>query len=359
MTKEEQATALVEKIIGSASGFFNVFSIYLGHKLGLYRVLAGGPIISSRLAEATGTHERYVREWLEQQAVAGILEVGAKDGDGQTRAYSLPEGHAEVLVEEDSLNYLSPFVQLLVGAVSPLPRLLDVYRNGGGIPYGDYGQDVLEGQGGVNRAPLLQLLGGEWLPAVTEVHARLQATPPARVVDFGCGAGWSSIGLAKAYPNVQVHGLDLDAQSIAAAEKNAEDHGVADRVKFEVRDAGDPALAGQYDLVLAVECVHDMSNPIAALKVMRQLAGKGGTVIVIDERVGEQFDPPGSELEWMMYGWSILHCLPAGMADTPSAGTGTVLRPAKLAEYAEAAGFARTEELPVFADFFRFYRLHP
>ena len=91
---------------------------------------------------------------------------------------------------------------------------------------------------------------------------------------------------------------------------------------------------------------------------MRQLAGERGAVLVVDERVGDTFTAAGNEVEWMMYGWSILHCLPVGMADTPSAETGTVLRPDTLRRYAGEAGFRRTEILPIDNLFFRFYRLH-
>ena len=358
VSSEEQATALIDRLLESAAGFFTVYGVYIGHKLGFYAALADGPLTSVQLAAATRTQERYAREWLEQQAVTGMLDVASASDDAQKRTFALPPGHAEVLLNEDSLNYLAPLLRLLVGAASPLPRVLEAYRSGGGVPYADYGPDLIEGQAGINRAMLLQLLGSEWLPAVPEVHARLQASPPARVADFGCGAGWAAIGIARAYPDALADGFDLDPVSIDLANQNAREHGVADRVKFEVRDAGDPALRGQYDLVIAVECIHDMSDPVAALRVMRRLAGENGTVIVVDERVADEFSPPGSELEWMMYGWSMLHCLPVGMADQPSVGTGTVLRAPLLGGYAKEAGFSRTEVLPIEADFFRFYRLH-
>jgi SAM-dependent methyltransferase len=185
----------------------------------------------------------------------------------------------------------------------------------------------------------------------------LQADPPARVADFGCGVGWSSIGIAQAYPKVQVDGYDLDAPSIGAANANARDMNLSDRVKFHVRDAGDPALAGQYDLVAAFECVHDMSNPVAALQSMRRLAGDGGTVLIVDERVGDRFTAEGNDVEWMMYGWSVLHCLPVGMEDKPSAETGTVMRTDTLQRYAKDAGFREVEVLPIDNFFFRIYRL--
>jgi 2-polyprenyl-3-methyl-5-hydroxy-6-metoxy-1,4-benzoquinol methylase len=184
------------------------------------------------------------------------------------------------------------------------------------------------------------------------------AGPPARIADLGCGAGWSSIGMAQTYPGVLVDGFDLDDASIALARANAQAAGLAGRVTFSARDAGDPQLAGRYDLVTAFECVHDMAQPVGALKAMRHLAGDTGAVLVADERVGDTFTAAGNDVEWMMYGWSILHCLPVGKADTPSAETGTVLRPDTLRRYAMDAGFRRMEILPIDNLFFRFYRLH-
>ena len=135
--------------------------------------------------------------------------------------------------------------------------------------------------------------------------------------------------------------------------------GVADRVRFEVRDAGDPELRGSYDLVISIECIHDMSDPVGALRVMRGLTAAGGAVLIVDERVGETFTAEGNDVEWMMYGWSVLHCLPVGMADQPSVATGAVMRPDTLRRYAAEAGFQSLEVLPIDHFFFRFYRLNP
>jgi hypothetical protein len=124
-----------------------------------------------------------------------------------------------------------------------------------------------------------------------------------------------------------------------------------------LRDAGDPELKGRYDLVVAFECVHDMSDPVSVLRKMRGLAGEQGAVIIMDERALEQFQPCAQSLEQFLYGFSILHCLPVGMAYQPSAATGTVLRPHTLERYALEAGFSRLEILPIDNFFFRFYRL--
>jgi SAM-dependent methyltransferase len=211
----------------------------------------------------------------------------------------------------------------------------------------------------MNRNLFLHDLGREYLPAIDGLHGRLLADPPARVADIGCGVGWSCVGIAQAYPHVFVDGFDLDEASVAEAQDVVREAGVTDRVDVQLRDAADPELSGRYDLVTAFECVHDMSDPIGALRTMRALAGDGGTVLVMDERVADSFDPAAGDVERFMYGFSFLHCLPVGLADSPSAGTGTVMRAQTLIDFAREAGFADVEILPLEHPFFRFYRLHP
>ena len=200
------------------------------------------------------------------------------------------------------------------------------YRSGDGVPYEDYGPTSYEGQEAFTRPLFTHLLGQEWLPAVTDVHERLRAEPPARVADVACGCGWSSIAIARAYPLVHVDGVDLDTASIEKARKNLAGSDVEDRVTFHERDAADPALAGQYDLVTIFEALHDMSYPVDVLRALRGMLADGGSVIVGDERTEDSFQAPASELERLYYGFSILHCLPVGMVGEDPAGTGTVMR---------------------------------
>jgi SAM-dependent methyltransferase len=357
---EKERDAFVERLLASTRGTFDIFTIYIGDRMGFYRALSEhGPATSGELAARTGACERYVREWLEQQTVAGILTVEDETVASVSRRYRLPAGHKEVLLHSDSLNFLAPLVQMVVGAVRPIYQVLKAYRNGQGVPYPYYGSDFLEGQAGMNRAMFLRQLGSEWLPSISDVHQRLMADPPARVADIGCGGGWSSIGIAQSYPKVEVDGYDLDAPSVELAKANVAAAGLGERVSIHHRDAGDPLLRGRYDLVVAFECLHDMSDPVGALRSMLSLAGDGGSVIIMDERVGERFTAKGNEVEWMMYGWSVLHCLPVGKADRHSAETGTVMRPDTLKQYAAEAGFCDVEVLPIENFFFRFYRLKP
>jgi SAM-dependent methyltransferase len=359
-TLEQQRDALAGRMFQTTLAALDLWAVYLGHHLRYYEALAGGPMTSSELASTTGTDERYAREWLEQQAVSGLLSVADGDTDARARRYRLDAGAVEVLTDTDSLACAIPLVRYFVGAGLLVPDLPEVYRRGGGIAWTRMGDEVREAQEGFNRAIFRRLLTTEDLPGIADIDGRLRADPPARVADIGCGGGWSAIAIAQAYPKVRVDGFDVDAAAVATARRNAVGEGVADRVRFEVRQADDPTLDGLYDLVCFFECLHDIGRPVEALALARRLLAPGGAVIVMDERVAEAFTAPGDDIDRFMYGWSIVQCLPGGMADQPSVGTGAVMRPATLRAYATQAGFADVEVLPIDNDpFRRWYRLHP
>jgi 2-polyprenyl-3-methyl-5-hydroxy-6-metoxy-1,4-benzoquinol methylase len=350
----------INRLFTDAIGAFNIFAIHIGDRLGFYRELSyGEALTSAELAARAGAHERYTREWLEQQAAACVLEADEAAANPAERRFRLAPGRAEALIDRDSLNYAAPLAQLIAGAVSPLDQLLEVYRSGGGVPFSQYGVNVRDGQASMNRPMFLKQLGDEWLPAVADVHARLQASPPAYIADIGCGAGWSCIGMARSYPQVIVHGYDLDEASIDLARDNILQAGLQERVQVNLRDAKDAGMVGRYDLVTAFECLHDMSDPVGVLHTMRSLVNERGAVIVMDERTQEAFQPCSETWEQILYGFSILHCLPAGMVDQPSAATGTVMRSDTMERYAQTAGYSRVEILPIDHFFFRFYRLYP
>jgi SAM-dependent methyltransferase len=348
---ETRRDALVERLFAATLGAFDLFAVYVGDRLGLYRaLLEHGPLDAASLADVASIDERYAREWLEQQAVTGILE--ADDG-----RFSLPAGHDEALLDESSLAYAAPMARFVAAVGRPLPQLVEAFRTGAGIPYADYGEDLCGAQASFTRPLFEQLLGTEWLPAVPDVHERLQI--PARVADLACGAGHSSIAIARAYPSVHVDGLDLDDASIELAARNLDGSGVEDRVSFAVADAADPSLAGRYDLVTIFEALHDMSHPVDVLRAAGSLLAEGGSIIVADERVADTFTAPGDDLERLYYGFSLTHCLPVGLTDPPAAGTGAVMRADTVRRYAAAAGLGDVEILPIENEFWRFYRLRP
>ncbi|MFE5337198.1 class I SAM-dependent methyltransferase [Isoptericola sp. NPDC056573] len=351
-----------DRLFGATLGAIDTLAVYVGDSLGWYRALdASGPQTSAELAAATGTSERYAREWLEQQAATGILvahePAGSSDGTRSAdRTFELPEAHAEVLADPQSLSYLAPLARF-VGAVGPqLPHLLRSYRTGGGVSWDQLGDDARRAQADVNR-PWFEHRLASALTAVEPVREVL-SRPGARVVDVGCGFGWSTLALARAFPTAELHGVDLDRPSVEAARVAAARRGLEERVTFHLSDAAELRTAEPFDAAFAFECLHDMPRPVAVLEAVRESVRPDGVVVVMDEAVAEEFRAPADDVDRIMYGYSLFVCLPDSLSSWPSAATGTVMRPATLRRYALEAGFAGVEVLPVDDfGFFRFYRL--
>ncbi|GAA1766873.1 class I SAM-dependent methyltransferase [Luedemannella helvata] len=357
MTDDVRARALVVRLWLACLATQELLTAYLGLRLGLYAALRGNPATYEQLARAAGIAPRYAREWLEQQAVAGFIDVDDATLPAPERTYSIDEGHATVLTaSDDPLSLASLAILPLGGVARALPELLAAYRSGGGVPDAVFGDDWREGHSGANRALFTHQLAGWVRRALPGAHQRLR-TPGARIADIGCGAGWASIALAQAYPHAQVDGFDLDAAATADAARNAEEAGVGDRVSFHARDAADPGAAGRYDLVCVLDVLHEVPRPVEMLRTCRELRRDGGSVLVMDARVAPAFVAPADEVERFQYATSLLHCLPACLAAEDSAGTGTVMRPDQVRGFARAAGFADAQVLPVQERFHRLYHL--
>jgi 2-polyprenyl-3-methyl-5-hydroxy-6-metoxy-1,4-benzoquinol methylase len=358
-TEVDARQALAERLIDATTHALETLSVYLGLELGLYQALADlGPATEVELAGHAGVAPRYAREWLEQQATAGYLACDDPARPSEERRYRLPSGHGEVLLDADSPYHAGPLAVILAGIARVLPQLLEAYRSGGGVPYAAYGQELRRGIAALNRPMFLHELASSWLPAVPGLDRRLRSAPPAQVLDLGCGLGASSVALARAYPRVRVLGVDLDQASVADARVAAAEAGVADRVAFVVGDAAHLTPEAPFDLVTVFEALHDMGDPVGTLRAARALLAADGSVLVADERVADAFATPGDPTERFMYGWSILHCLPATLAERPVAAAGTVLRAPTVARWAAAAGFGGFEVLPIDNPFWRFYYLH-
>lgn len=347
---------LSDRLFSSLLGTLDVLTVHIGDQFGLYELLHhDGPLTVADVAQRSGMADRYAQEWLEQQTVAGLIEVDAAAAPAVERRYSLSDAHAAVLCDSDNVAYLAPFARMLTAAAVQMPRLIEAYRSGGGVGWEQFGELMRTAQADANRPLFLQTLGADWLPSLPAVDAVLRG--PARVADIGCGDGWSSIGIARAYPAATVDGYDVDADSIRAARDNAATYGLGDRVRFTRVDVASVPAAADYDLVTAFECIHDLPDPVGVLRSARQLVRPGGTVLVMDERVPDEFTGPGDLVEQLMYGISMLICLPDGLSHQHSVGTGTVMRHDTLLGYARQAGFDDVEVLPIEHEMFRFYSL--
>jgi 2-polyprenyl-3-methyl-5-hydroxy-6-metoxy-1,4-benzoquinol methylase len=360
---EAEIGAYADRLFGTGLAAIEAITVSLGRELGLYEHLAtDGGVTAGELAQQADIDARYAQEWLEQQAAAGLVEVTAPSADADRRRFGLSVAAQECLLRPDSLASVGPLFDLLPAITRVYPAdLVHAFHTGGGIPYANYA--LHDAQGDFNRPAYVNLLASEWLTAFPGLVERL-ALPGARAAEIGCGEGWAAISLARAFPELCVDGFDNDEASIAAARKNAAEAGVGDRARFEVVDVtgelADVAFPGAYDLVMALEMIHDLARPVDALATMRRLGKPDAVRFVMDEKVAESFEAPtDNPVERLMYAASVLHCLPVGRTESPSAATGTVMRPATFSAYAERAGFSGVEIAPIEHDLFRFYQLIP
>ena len=363
----DATAAFADRIMGATLGWFDLMAVHLGSQLGWYAALSeSGGLTVGELAARTSTDSRYAREWLEQQAASGFLRaddgvpadapraVSTDGGTDLARRFHLAPGVAEVLLDRGSLSYLEPLARMAAAVSGQLDPLLKAYRTGGGVSWEQLGVHAREAQADMNRPwfdQLPALLGG--IERVDEVLRR----PGARIADVGSGGGWSSIALARAYPQLRVVGFDIDEASVESARRNAAAAGVADRVEFLLCDAALVAEHGPFDGVFAFECLHDMPHPVDVLAAARQAVGADGIVVIMDEATEERFAPDASDLERLLYGFSLFVCLPDGLSHRPSAGTGTVMRPSTLRRYARAAGWADIRVLVSEFGLWRFYEI--
>lgn len=349
------AEDVAQRLFASTLATAETMSVYLGERLGWYAALAEhGPLTADALAVHTDTHPRYAREWLEMQAAYGLLDV---DLAPDPPVFSMSSATAEVMCDASSVNYLGPLPRMFAASFGHLPHLLEAYRTGGGVSWRALGADARECQAALNR-PWFDARLAPALAGVAHVHDRLRR-PGARIADIGCGAGWSSIALAGAYPDLRVEAFDIDDATVDMARRNVADAGLDDQITVTGADAAGLATRGPFDLVFAFECVHDMPQPVEVLTAARDALAPDGSMIVMDEAVSDEFAGAADELDRIMYGFSLFVCLPDGMSSQPSVGTGTVMRPSTLTGYAVDAGFGSVDVLPIDDfSFFRFYELH-
>jgi SAM-dependent methyltransferase len=349
---------LADRLFEGAIAAMELATLHLGLRLGLYQALQElGSATPGQLAAHVDADERYIREWLEQQAVAELLACANDDAPPEQRRYELPPATGLVLLGTKDPAYLGPLSHLVVGTLLGLPELATAFRTGRGVPFHAYGAELRRGLGHLNGAAYDRALAG-WIAAMPDIDERLRARRGAAVLDIGCGIGRSSLALARAYPNITVRGIDLDAASVAEARAVAAHAGLADRVTFAVQDAATLADGDQrYDLVTIFEALHDTGDPVGALAASRRHLRPGGAVLIADQLTRDRYAADGDPMERFQYGFSVLHCLPATRAEEHVVAHGTVIRASTVADWAAEAGFGRTEVLDIEDPFWRFYRL--
>ncbi len=306
--------------------------VVIGNRLGLYRALAQGPATPERFAERTGCHERYLREWLRNQAAGGYVSYDATTGE-----FFLSEEQAFCLADPNGPNVSAAFL-IGLGYLRAEPRLTEAFRTGEGIGWHEHHEDVFVGCDAFYRPGYVAELVPNWIPALDGVEEKLAAG--GRVADLGCGLGTSSVLIAQAYPRTTVDGSDYHPESIELARKRAAEAGVGDRVRFEVATAQTFGGTG-YDLVTTFDALHDMGDPLGAARRVREALADDGTWLLVEPNasdvVEENFTPVGR----LYYAGSTFLCVPNGLSQPGGYALGAQAGEAAIRDIATAAGFTR------------------
>jgi SAM-dependent methyltransferase len=351
--EQEAVKAFEDKVFGDYAGANAFFVASIGDRLGLFKDLAAnGAATSGELATRTQLHERYLREWLAGMAAAGYL-----DYDLPTDRYLMPLERVPVLAQEAGPSFFgNAFFDFSTNFGDTYHQLLAAFRAGGGVAQEVYGDEVAASIERFTAPWFEHMLVPLWLPLMPEVLARLEAG--AAVCDVGCGQGRGLIKLAQAFPASSYVGYDTYPPAIRAAQAKADEAGVADRVRFEVRDVTEGILE-RYDVVTTFDVLHDSADPRAIVRAIRSALRGDGRYVCVDincaDRPEENVGPMGT----VLYGLSLAYCLPVSLA-AGGAGLGTLgLPPAVLTNLAVEAGFSTVRQVQIDNPFNNLYEISP
>ncbi len=327
---EKKLTALLEKMTSDIAISMSSGLVYIGQKLGLYKVMAGaGPLSVAELASRSGTVERYIREWLINQAAIGYIEH-----DPKSDKYYLPPEQALLLCDENSPFYVSGFYSAKA-VLQAVNRVADAFRFGGGVPWSEQDPDLFTGTEHSFRPFYSAYLTTTWIPALAGVEEKLKAG--GKIADIGCGRGTSTLIMARGYPNSIIYGFDYHADSMEYARKAAIRAGVAERTKFEVAQA-DNFPEGPYDLITFCVCLHDMPDPTAAAKRAFETLNKDGSVLIVETMAGDTVEGNCNPIGQIFSAVSTLCCLTNSIAQGGS-GLGAVATEKEIQDAVMAGGF--------------------
>ena len=326
--------AFMGKMVGDMGAANGGALVILGERLGLYRALAqGGPATPQDLADRTGTHERYVREWLSAQATAGYV-----DYDPSTRLFSMSPEQAMALADPDSPVYVASAFHLTASLYMDEQKITDAFRTGEGVGWHEHSTCLFCGVEQFFRTGYRAHLIQEWLPALDGVVEKLQAG--AKVADIGCGHGASTIILAKAFPLSDFVGLDYHQASIDRARVAAREVGNPPNLRFETATAKDSPGEG-YDVVAVFDALHDMGDPVGAARRVRQMLKPDGTFMIVEPMAGDSLMENMNPVGRLYYAASTMICTPGSLAQEVGLGLGAQAGPKRLGELLAQAGFSR------------------
>ncbi len=324
--------AFLGQVVGDAGAAMSAALVVLGDRLGLYKALAQGPASAAELARRTGTAERYVQEWLDAQASGGYVSY-----DKNAQSYELPPERAVALADDLSPAFVPGMFQIMQAMWSAVDHMVDKFKTGDGRAWGDHHPCLFEGTERFFRAGYRGSLVASWLPALDGAVTKLERG--AKIADIGCGLGASTILMAQAYPKARFFGYDSHAASIELARRRAAEAGVGDRVSFEVAGATD--FPGRdYDLVCHFDCFHDLEDPSAAARRVREALAAEGHWMIVEPFAADRREENHNPIGRVFYSASTMICVPHSLSRRGPA-LGAQAGEARIRRILSEAGFSR------------------
>jgi SAM-dependent methyltransferase len=353
----EKLQQFMAKILSDFGGAGGCVLAYIGDKLGLYKAMSdfGKPITSQELANLTSTSERYIREWLANQAAGGYLTY-----DPSSQRYTLPYEHAQALVNENSPVYVAGGFQIMMSFYRDEPKILEAFKTGKGIAWGEHDKDMHEGTERFYRPAYIANLISSWIPALDngKVEQKLKQEGGLKIADIGCGYGITTILMAKAYPNCKFYGFDNHPASIEYARNKAREEGLGeDRIRFEVASSTNfplPTAKGGsssnnkqrqeqaeegYDLIAFFDSLHDMEDPQgAAAHSLKTLKKPDGIVMIVEPFANDKLEDNLNPIGRVYYAGSTMICIPTSLSQNGPA-LGAQAGEGRISQVVKAGGF--------------------
>ncbi len=331
---EAKLHEFVGKMLGDLGGAMSIPTARVGFRLGLFDALAEGPASAAELAQRAGNlHDRYVREWLLAQAANGFV-----DYDPGSDTFSISPEQAMVFCVKDSPVYLRGAFDLVAAMVEAEAKVEECFRNGRGVRWGDHAGCLFCATGAFFRPGYVNNIVQNWIPALDGMEDRLNQG--AKVADVGCGVGFSTLLMAEAWPNSRFVGFDFHEPSISEARRHAEEHGLGDRVRFEVAKAKEIAEDG-FDLITMYDCLHDMGDPAGCSAHMHRILKPGGSWMVVEPIAGDNPADNLNPVGRLYYNASTMICVPTSLDQEVGAALGAQAGEARLSEVIRSGGFAQ------------------
>ena len=332
---EQKLHDFMLKAVGDIASTMSAMLLIIGDRLGLYKAMAesGKPITSEELAKKTNTNERIIREWLANQAAGGYITYNASDGK-----YTLPPEQAMALADENSPVYIHGAYQSIKSFFKDEDKFVEMFKSGKGLRWGEHHHDLFEGTARFFKPNYVGNLVSSWIPSLDGVEEKLKQG--AKVADIGCGYGISTILMAKAYPNSKFYGFDNHGPSIEQAKELSTKEGVTVNTEFNVVSANDKSIGNDYDLITFFDCLHDMGDPVGAMKFAKQSLKSDGTCMIIEPMANDKVEENLNLVGRTYYAASTLVCVPNSLADNGPA-LGAQAGEKKIKDTVEAAGFTK------------------